>query len=106
MEEPSSKRTRGSSTSATRVAAFLDLNQSRVIGLDCDGFARIYSITSKSSSSASLTVRPRPGSVFVEINEAVLGLRLALEDVPEQFVADFDVHRWGNIRPSANSGWP
>src|SRR3954464_2063641 len=31
------------------------------------------------------------GSVFIEIDESIFGLGLALEDVPEQFVSDFDI---------------
>ena len=36
---------------------------------------------------------PKTGRVFVQINEAILRHRLAFEDVPEQFVADFHIHR-------------
>ena len=43
---------------------------------------------------------------FTQVDESVLGHRLAVEDVPEQFVADFDVDEAGSTRPSANSGWP
>src|SRR5271156_1337764 len=32
------------------------------------------------------------GEIVVEIHETVFGFWLAIEDIPEKFVADFDVH--------------
>ena len=52
---------------------------------------RRHSVTWNSASFASLTVRPSPGVASSEIDVAVDRLRLAVEDVPEQLVADLDV---------------
>jgi hypothetical protein len=53
----------------------------------------------------SLTVRPRPGTFLVEVHEAVLGLGLAFEHIPEEPVAHLDVDD-GKVLAMASSSWP
>ena len=50
-----------------------------------------YSMILNRFSDSSLTVRPRPGEFVVEVDVAIRRHRLAVEDVPEEFVADLDI---------------
>ncbi len=51
----------------------------------------LHPITSNFFSRLLIHRQPEAGDIFIEVDEAVLRHRLAFEDVPEQFVADFDI---------------
>ena len=62
-----------------RVSAF-KLNQSRH---EIDSLFLIHSVTSNLSSACFVDGQAQARNVFVQINEAVFGFGLAVEDVPE-----------------------
>src|SRR5580704_19093754 len=84
-----SRRSCGSSTRATARSLPFAIWINRVIdrvmrggSLDHFEFCQIFFVHREAE----------PGYVFVEIYETIFRFGLAFEDIPEKFVADFDVH--------------
>src|ERR1700690_3038839 len=84
-----SRRSLGSSTRATARSLPLAIWISRVINLVMRGgsldhfeFCERFFVYGEAQAR----------QIIVEVHETVFGFGLAIEDIPEKFVADFDVH--------------
>src|SRR5277367_5295057 len=84
-----SRRRPGSSTSATARSLPLAIWINRVI----DSVMRGGSLDHFEFCQGCFVYgEAQAGQIIVEVHETVFGFGLSIEDIPEKFVADFDVH--------------